>query len=169
MTDVFDEKKRSDIMSRIRSTNTKPELTVRKLLFASGFRYRLYDKKLPGKPDIVLPRWRTVVLVHGCFWHSHQGCSRDTTPTQNHEFWIQKLNRNRARDLEVRRQLHELGWRVLVVWECACRKSLLEHLQGRMERFIKFGAEEYVELGGLDLSASTDSEAGSGRVENQSS
>ena len=154
MTDVFDEKKRSDIMSRIRSTNTKPELTVRKLLC---------------KPDIVLPRWRTVVLVHGCFWHSHQGCSRDTTPTQNHEFWIQKLNRNRARDLEVRRQLHELGWRVLVVWECACRKSLLEHLQGRMERFIKFGAEEYAELGGLDLSASTDSEAGSGRVENQSS
>lgn len=155
MTDVFDERKRSEIMSRIRSTDTKPELVVRRLLFASGFRYRLHDKRLPGRPDVVLPRWRTVVLVHGCFWHSHQGCSRSATPSRNHEFWVEKLKGNKARDELVCRRLQELGWRVLVVWECACRKGLHDRLQGRMEEFIKGAFGTYAELGARELSDST--------------
>lgn len=159
MTDIFDTEKRSDIMSRIRSTNTRPEILVRKLLFASGFRYRLYPKKLPGKPDLVLPKWKTVVMVNGCFWHSHEGCSRHTIPSQNRDFWAAKLNRNKARDAEVRRLLMDQGWRVLVIWECACRKSLMTTLQKSMEVFIRSESKQYLELGSSDLQAPTTADA----------
>ena len=105
-------------MSRIRSKNTKPEMIVRKYLHGQGFRYRLHVKDLPGKPDIVLPRVKTAILVHGCFWHQHPGCSKASLPTSNREFWVDKLSRNVERDGEKKKQLVELGWKVIEIWEC---------------------------------------------------
>ncbi|WP_264371279.1 very short patch repair endonuclease [Burkholderia plantarii] len=105
-------------MSRIRGKNTKPELTLRKALHRLGFRYRLHGAGLPGKPDLVFRRYKTVVFVHGCFWHRHAGCSIATTPKSNTAFWLEKFEKTMARDKRVTTQLEEQGWRVLVVWEC---------------------------------------------------
>ncbi len=105
-------------MSRIRGKDTKPEIAVRKMLHAAGFRYRLHVKDLPGKPDIVLPKWKTVIFVHGCFWHRHVGCGRCTTPTNNRDYWLEKFNRNVERDEQQRCELVALGWNVIVLWEC---------------------------------------------------
>lgn len=118
MADVFSAAKRSEIMSRISGKDTAPEISVRRLLHAMGYRFRLHSKDLPGKPDIVLPRHRKIVLVHGCFWHSHAGCPRAALPTSNEEFWEKKINGNRARDQRVRRDLKKAGWDVLVLWQC---------------------------------------------------
>lgn len=137
MTDVFDPLKRSEVMSKIRSRNTSPELFVRRLLFAAGFRYRLCSGKLPGRPDIVLSKWRVVIFVNGCFWHSHRGCRRSVMPKTNVEFWQRKLQKNVARDVENFEQLKLLGWRVLVVWECGCRNSLKKRLAAELENFIR--------------------------------
>lgn len=109
---------RSHNMSRIRRRDTKPEHAVRRLLHGMGFRFRVTRKDLPGTPDVVLPRWRAVVLVHGCFWHRHAGCSRAYTPATRLDYWLPKLARNVERDAEDRAALVELGWRVIVVWEC---------------------------------------------------
>jgi len=98
MADRLDKEKRSWNMSRIRGKDTKPEIAVRKMLHAAGFRFRLHVKDLPGKPDIVLPKWKTVIFVHGCFWHRHEGCSRCTTPTSNNEYWVKKFEKNVERD-----------------------------------------------------------------------
>ena len=108
-------------MSRIHATNTKPELIVRSLLHGMGFRYRLHVSALPGCPDIVLPRWRCVVLVHGCFWHRHQGCHLAYTPKSRKAFWTKKFEGNVYRDRKALTKLRHLGWRVLVVWECELR------------------------------------------------
>ena len=105
-------------MSRIRNKGTKPEVTLRKALFARGFRYRVNVGTLPGKPDIVLPRYKTVIFVHGCFWHGHPGCKYAYTPKSNTEFWVNKISGNRERDAVVKRKLEESGWKVIVVWEC---------------------------------------------------
>lgn len=137
MTDIYDSEKRSAIMSRVRSANTKPEVFVRKLLFARGFRFRIHKSDLPGKPDVVLPKWKTVVFVHGCFWHAHEGCRRATLPASHNAFWAEKLTRNKERDREVVAQLTTAGWRVLIVWECACRAKFAEALSARMEGFIR--------------------------------
>ena len=118
MTDIFSTEKRSDIMSKIRSKNTKPEVKLRKALFARGFRYRTNDKRLPGTPDIVLRKYGTVIFVNGCFWHHHPDCKIATMPKTNTEFWQSKIKRNRQRDLENYWKLGELGWEVIVVWEC---------------------------------------------------
>lgn len=121
MVDVMSAKKRSALMSRIRSKHTRPEMQIRQLLWHQGFRYRLYGSKLPGRPDIVLPRWRAVVFVHGCFWHYHNDCPLFRLPATRPEFWLEKLSGNRERD---RRSVHELRnarWRVAIVWECALR------------------------------------------------
>ena len=107
---------RSEVMSRVRSKDTKPELVVRKGLHAQGFRYRLHDKKLPGRPDIVLPRWRAAVEVRGCYWHGHEGCGR--MPKTRHEFWGPKIQKNRDRDARNAAALLDAGWRLLIVWEC---------------------------------------------------
>lgn len=120
MADVVSRETRSRMMSGIRGTNTKPELQVRRLLFARGFRYRLHAKHLPGKPDIVLPRWRTVVFVHGCFWHRHD-CHLFKLPGTRREFWEEKINGNVARDARHRDALLGDGWRVATVWECALK------------------------------------------------
>jgi DNA mismatch endonuclease (patch repair protein) len=105
-------------MSWIRSSDTVPELAIRKSLHALGFRFRLHGRKLPVKPDIILPRHRTVVFVHGCFWHRHGGCKVATTPKSNTDFWVEKFGRNVARDARVAAELAAQGWNVLVAWEC---------------------------------------------------
>ena len=120
MVDIVDKAVRSRIMSGIRGKDTKPEMKVRRFLHAVGFRYRLHVRDLPGRPDIVLPKYRTVVQVHGCFWHRHAGCRSAAMPASNVEMWSAKFARNIERDREVERQLIEMGWRVLTVWECDC-------------------------------------------------
>lgn len=113
-------------MASIHSASTKPELCLRKALWQRGFRYRLNDRRLPGSPDLVLPRYRTVIFVHGCFWHGHDGCSKYTIPKTNTDFWVAKVKRNKERDQEVWRQLEAKGWCVIIVWECELRKNLFE-------------------------------------------
>ncbi|WP_212786303.1 very short patch repair endonuclease [Ferrigenium kumadai] len=128
MADVHSPAVRSKNMRAIRSKNTKPELLVRKSLHAAGFRYRLHDKRLPGKPDIVLPKYRTVIFVHGCFWHGHD-CKFFKLPQTRTKFWQEKIETNQARDREHIAQLIQLGWSVIVVWECevkACGQGILD-------------------------------------------
>jgi DNA mismatch endonuclease (patch repair protein) len=118
MPDIVDKATRSRMMSGIRGKDTKPELEVRRFLHRLGFRYRLHDKRLPGRPDIVLPKYRTVVFVHGCFWHQHPGCKYATTPDSNADFWHDKLAGNTRRDSRHISELNALGWRSITVWEC---------------------------------------------------
>jgi len=125
--DVVDRATRSRMMSGIRGKNTKPELFVRSYLHRSGLRFRLHSK-LPGKPDLVLPRYRAVVFVHGCFWHRHKGCRFTTTPASNPAFWQDKFASNIRRDAKVTAQLEKLGWRVLVIWACQLNESSLKGL-----------------------------------------
>lgn len=128
MADVVDRATRSRMMSGIRGGNTKPELVVRKYLHAHGLRYRIAPKDLPGKPDIVLPKYRAVVFVHGCFWHRHDGCRYAATPATNPDFWQRKFDANVARDKLVREQLANLGWRTIVIWECELTTERLQTL-----------------------------------------
>lgn len=118
MTDFLSPHERSERMSRIRGEDTGPELALRKVLHRLGLRYRLHGAGLPGKPDLVFPRHKTVVFVHGCFWHRHPGCSIATTPKSNTPFWTNKFEKNVTRDARVMAALTELGWRVFVAWEC---------------------------------------------------
>lgn len=109
---------RSDVMRRVRSRDTAPEISVRKVLHAMGFRFRLHACELPGKPDIVLPKWRTVIFVNGCFWHQHGGCPKAARPSSNVSFWNRKLDRNIARDRTNISRLRATGWRPMTLWEC---------------------------------------------------
>ncbi|QXI26419.1 very short patch repair endonuclease [Pseudomonas vanderleydeniana] len=118
MTDILSPAERSKRMSRIRSKDTRPELVLRKILHGLGLRYRLHSIRLPGKPDLIFPRYNVVVFVHGCFWHRHAECNIATTPKSNTPFWLEKFEKNVERDIRVRSQLENLGWRVFVVWEC---------------------------------------------------
>lgn len=118
MTDFLSPAERSERMSRIRHKDTKPELLVRKAVWAAGYRYRLHAKDLPGKPDLVFPSLRTVVFVHGCYWHGHH-CQKGRVPGGNSSFWKAKFEANKARDLRARARLRRLGWSVLTVWECS--------------------------------------------------
>lgn len=119
------------MMARIRAKDTRPELMVRRYLFHRGFRFRIHDGRLPGSPDIVLPRYRTVIFVHGCFWHGHEGCAAFRLPKTHVEFWEDKIKRNRIRDAAHAERLGELSWRVLTVWECELRtKKLAEATLG---------------------------------------
>jgi len=120
MADIVPAEVRSRMMSGIRATNTRPELVLRKGLHALGFRFRLHDKALPGKPDIVLPRYRAVIFAHGCFWHGHD-CHLFKWPKTREEFWHQKIGRNRKVDIECERALTGMGWRRAIVWECALK------------------------------------------------
>ena len=123
MTDVHNPQTRSYNMSRVRGKDTKPEMVVRRFLFANGFRYRLHDPKLPGKPDIVLPKYKTVIFVNGCFWHGHKGCSYFVLPKTRTEWWLQKIKGTMARDKAAEIGLNVLGWKVIVVWECQLKKN----------------------------------------------
>lgn len=118
MTDVHSKEVRSYNMSRIKGKDTKPELLVRKFLFAQGFRYRLHDKKLPGKPDIVLPKYKTVIFIHGCFWHGHKGCRYYVIPKTRTEWWLSKINVNEVKDSVNTDKLKHENWKVIVLWEC---------------------------------------------------
>ncbi len=121
MADVHSQETRSYNMSQIHSKDTKPEEIVRKFLFAQGFRYRKNDARLPGKPDIVLPKYKTVIFVNGCFWHKHEGCKYFVWPKNNAEFWKDKIQRNVERDKRNQDDLSQMGWRVINIWECELR------------------------------------------------
>lgn len=125
MADNHTKEQRSYNMSRIRSKNNAPEEKVRKFLFSKGFRYRKNDKKLPGCPDIVLPKYKTVIFVNGCFWHKHS-CKRFVWPASNEEYWKKKILRNVERDEANAKALKELGWKVLIVWECELKKATID-------------------------------------------
>jgi DNA mismatch endonuclease, patch repair protein len=118
MADVHDKATRSYNMSRIKSKDTKPELLVRKYLHAQGFRFRLHDKKLPGKPDIVLPKYKTVIFVHGCFWHGHKNCKYATIPKTSTQWWTDKINYNQQNDKKAVKLLKKENWKVITVFEC---------------------------------------------------
>lgn len=136
MVDTLSPEARSDLMSRIRSRDTKPEMHVRSVVHRLGYRFRLHRKDLPGKPDMVLPRHGAVIFVHGCFWHQHPdpNCRLATMPSSNVEYWKPKLARNRARDQETVEKLEAEGWRVLVVWECQLKNQ--EELINRIQNFL---------------------------------
>ncbi|MEX0323796.1 MAG: very short patch repair endonuclease [Puniceicoccaceae bacterium] len=137
MADIWSRNKRSEVMSKIRGKDTKPEIAVRKLLHQMGYRFTVNGPKnrlLPGKPDIVLPRFKTVVFVHGCFWHRHKGCRIASNPKSNQQFWEEKFAKNVARDRKVQRQLRKLGWHSIIVWECAVGKP--EKVCKRLKRLI---------------------------------
>ena len=127
---------RFNCMSHNRAENTGPEKKMRHELWRRGFRYRKNDKGLPGSPDIVLPKYRTVIFVHGCFWHGHKGCKKYTIPKTNTEFWVAKVIRNQERDQEVWRQLEAKGWSVIIVWECELEKKKFEETIDRVKKEI---------------------------------
>ena len=135
MADIMDAEARSRLMGRIRGKDTKPEKTVRRILHAMGFRFRLHVPGLPGRPDIVLPRYRAVVFVHGCFWHRHMECKPRSLPATNTDYWRDKFARNAERDERKTRELLALGWRVHVVWECQLRDR--EAVAARLEAFLR--------------------------------
>lgn len=136
MADHVTSEQRSLIMSRIRSSDTKAEVVLRKALHAAGFRYRLNRRGLPGTPDLVFPGRGAILFVHGCFWHRHLGCRRATTPSTNVEFWSAKFTRNVERDARKTAELRALGWRVGVVWECEVLHGPLERLLERVSTFL---------------------------------
>lgn len=139
MTDHLDQAKRSWNMSRIRGKDTKPEIAVRRMLHAAGFRFRLHVKSLPGKPDIVLPKWKTVIFVHGCFWHRHAGCKKCTTPATNREYWFEKFRHNIERDKQNCSALFNNGWNVIIIWECMlvdpinCLDNTIQNIKRRKQ------------------------------------
>jgi len=126
MADVHSKETRSYNMSRIRSKDTKPEMLVRRFLHKNGFRYRLHVKDMPGKPDIVLPKYKTVIFIHGCFWHGHEGCKYYVVPKSRTEWWLNKIGSNITNDTNAERLLTAAGWNIIKIWECELKPSLLE-------------------------------------------
>lgn len=145
MTDIVSPEVRSKMMSGIRAKDTRPELVLRRALHALGFRYRLHVRNLPGKPDLVFPKYRAIIQVHGCFWHRH-GCSKTTDPASNSEFWQMKFARNVVRDREVECRLRELGWRVGIVWECEIASEQKLLWIDAISRFIRDPETNELEL-----------------------
>ncbi|WP_368923829.1 very short patch repair endonuclease [Brevundimonas vancanneytii] len=135
MVDRLSQAKRSWLMTQVRPKDTKPELIVRRVAHSLGYRFRLHRRDLPGTPDIVFPRLRAIIFVHGCFWHRHPGCKKATTPKTSVEFWTKKFQRNVERDAAVTDRLSQLGWRSLVVWECETARP--EQLGARLLAFLK--------------------------------
>lgn len=135
MPDIFAPEKRHEIMQNVKTKNTAPEIKLRSLLHKNGFRFRVNRKDLPGKPDIVLPKYRAVIFVHGCFWHGHD-CPRGQRPQTNADFWNQKIDRNVIRDKSDASLLESLGWRVLIVWECEIKKKNEAVLLSRVKEFL---------------------------------
>lgn len=137
VVDVVDKKTRSRMMAGIRGKNTKPELILRRALHKNGFRYRIHDSRLPGKPDIVLPMYKALIFVHGCFWHRHFNCWWNTSPSSNTEFWKGKLAQNAERDARNVEKLRNQGWRIAIVWECSMRLSDAEQVAAEVESWLK--------------------------------
>jgi len=144
--DVVDKQTRSRMMANIKGKNTRPEITIRSLLHRQGFRFRLHDKSLPGKPDLVLRKYQAVIFIHGCYWHRHENCKLASTPKQNKQFWLKKFDANQRRDGEVYYQLKILGWRTAVIWECAIRdkKNLPDYIK-TLTLWLKYECE-YLEI-----------------------
>ena len=143
MADIKTKESRSYNMSRIAGKDTKPEELVRKYLFSKGFRYRKNVRKLPGTPDLVLPKYRTVIFVNGCFWHGHEGCKYFVWPKSNAEFWRQKIETNISRDRRKEAQLRDMGWNVMIVWECELhpskKQATLERLESQLRQILEKG------------------------------
>ena len=137
MVDVVDKATRSRMMAGIRAKNTKPEVALRSALHRLGFRFRIHDRKLPGRPDIVFPRYRAAVQVHGCFWHRHEGCRFTTNPSSNAEFWQAKFQANATRDRAAELKLQENGWRIGVVWECAIRERGAADIAAQLASWLR--------------------------------
>ena len=137
MADVHTAAVRSYNMSRIRAKNTKPEMVVRKALFAAGFRFRLHEKSLPGKPDIVLKKYKMVIMIHGCFWHGHNNCKYYVVPKTRTEWWVEKINRNKAVDKNNIKALRKLGWNVKVVYECELKSKRLDNTIKKITQTLK--------------------------------
>lgn len=135
MVDVFSKRKRSELMSRVKTKDTTPETAVRSLLHHMGYRFRLHVRSLPGTPDIVLPRHKKIIFVNGCFWHGHRRCRKATMPSTNADFWKAKIDANRKRDARVKRKLRRMGWSVMTVWEC--RLSDMDALARSLDAFIR--------------------------------
>ena len=143
MADTLTPYQRHINMSRIRSSDTRPEVILRTILWHRGYRYRVNDKQLPGKPDVVFPKYRSVVFVHGCFWHGHKGCPTSHIPETNTDFWKAKIARNQERDQEVWRKLEAKGWSVVIVWECQLKKANLDETIDRVAAEIIRNGETY--------------------------
>ena len=141
--DTLTVQQRHRCMSSIRSTSTRPEAKLRKALWRRGLRYKMNDRSLPGSPDIVLPKYRSIIFIHGCFWHGHKGCKNYTVPKTNTDFWVAKVARNQERDQEVWRHLEAKGWSVIIVWECELKKKCFEETVNRVENEILANGEAY--------------------------
>lgn len=134
--DKMTPQQRHNCMSHIRGKATKPELLVRHWLWSHGYRYRLNVKSVPGKPDIVLRKYRTAIFVNGCFWHRHVGCSKYVVPKSNTEFWLTKIERNKERDQQNYKDLHDAGWHVIIIWECQLKKSIIDSTMYDVEHML---------------------------------
>jgi len=152
MVDVVDSATRSRMMAGIRGRDTKPELLLRRALHARGFRYRLHGAALSGKPDLVLPKHKAVVFVHGCFWHRHAGCRFATTPATRPEFWSDKFSANVARDHRNLDLLRTMGWRTAIVWECAMKSKNIDDVADEVTHWLQ-GGEQLLEVSGTAPSA----------------
>jgi DNA mismatch endonuclease (patch repair protein) len=141
MADVHEPAVRSYNMSRIKSKDTKPEILVRKFLFSKGFRYRVHVNKLPGKPDIVLKRYNSIIFIHGCFWHKHNDCKYFVIPKTRTKWWLDKINRNVENDLKNYNNLEELGWNIITIWECELKPKRRE---GTLNNLIKLLKNEFI-------------------------
>ena len=133
--DTVSTKRRSEIMSKVRSKNTKPEMKVRSLVHSLGYRYRLHAAEIPGKPDLVFRSRGKVLFIHGCFWHRHRGCPNNRTPKSRVDFWTKKLEGNKARDARIKRELTKMGWRYLVIWECQVKDA--DKLKRKIVSFLE--------------------------------
>ena len=140
MTDTVDSAKRSEIMSRIRGRDTKPEMTVRRIAHGLGFRFRVHRRDLPGSPDIVFPRHRAVIMVHGCFWHRHRGCKYASSPRTRVQYWSNKFEVNVVRDERAATELRDLGWRVMVIWECETKNH--EAVAARIASYLRLAESD---------------------------
>lgn len=160
MTDVMTPKQRSRCMAAIKGKDTKPELIVRKYLFSRGLRFRIQVRKLPGNPDIVLPKYKTVVFVNGCFWHGHEGCKYFRLPKSNVEFWREKIERNIERDRDTIQALLDLGWKVIRVWECELRnKAYREEILNKIYHSITSADRSGYSLEETDIPMAAEPEA----------
>lgn len=137
MPDVMTPQQRHNCMSHIRSKNTKPEQLVRQALWHQGFRYRLHVKDLPGKPDIVLPKYKTAIFINGCFWHGHEGCKDFVIPKSNTAFWLDKIGKNKARDARDEAALNVAGWKVVTIWECELKKPRFDDTVSSLMKGLK--------------------------------
>ena len=137
MADVHEPKVRSYNMSQIKSKNTKPEILVRKFLFSKGLRFRIHDKKLPGKPDIVLKKYNTIIFIHGCFWHGHKGCKYFVIPKTRTDWWLEKINKNALNDAKSIENLIIQGWNTLIIWECELKPSKRDKTLNKLRNNLK--------------------------------